>query len=71
MNDPPNPIRKWMRDARKEFQSSSEMKAALETVRDQNSRKLLEREAQEWALEELRSRPEQSRVVPRPKRTPR
>lgn len=64
MNDPPNPVRQWMRAARKEFKSSDEMKAALETVQDQNSRKLLEREAQEWALEELRFKPERTQVRP-------
>jgi len=49
-----NPVTKWMRDARKEFATASEMKACAETVKDANSRKLLLREAQEWALEDLR-----------------
>ena len=67
MSDPPNPIHKWMRDARKEFKNADEMKAALSTVRDENARKLLEREAVEWALEELRFAPERSGVVPKTK----
>lgn len=49
-----NPVTKWLRNARKEFAGASEMKTGVETVKDANSRKLLLREAQEWALEELR-----------------
>lgn len=71
MNEPPNPVRKWMRDARKEFRSAEEMKAALTSVTNENTRKLLEREAQEWAIEELRFvRPERSGVQKRSVRRP-
>lgn len=57
-----NPIRKWMRDARKEFASADEMKEFVSSILVENTRKLLEREAQEWAIEELRFRPERSGV---------
>ena len=71
MNEPPNPVRKWMRDARKEFRSPDEMKAALAGITNANTRQLLEREAQEWALEELRFvRPERSGVQKRSVRRP-
>ena len=54
MNDPPNPVHRWLRAARKEFNSADEMKAFLPSITNPNTRQLLEREAQEWALEELR-----------------
>lgn len=65
MSGSSNPVRKWLRDARKEFGSSEEMKAALTSVLNDNTRKLLEREAQEWAIEELRFKPERSGVTRR------
>ncbi len=73
MNDPPNPIHQWLRAARKEFASADEMKAALPVIlheKNDNTRKLLEREAQEWAIEELRFAPDRSGVRQKPARKP-
>lgn len=56
MNDPPNPVRKWLRAVRKEFRNADEMTAAAKGLHE-NTRKLVEREAQEWALEELQRIP--------------
>jgi hypothetical protein len=61
MNDPPNPVHRWLRAARQEFGSAEEMKAFLPSIKSDNTRQLLEREAQEWALEELRKKGSRAR----------
>ena len=60
MNDSANPVREWLRAARKEFGSPDEMRAAATSVRSANTRTLLEREATEWAREELRFAPDKT-----------
>ena len=50
-----NVIRQWLLNVRKEFASPEEMEKALPTVRDPNTRKLIERELVDWYLE-LRQR---------------